>query len=263
KANLANAQGATFAYKGPGTGTSPLPIYFAYLVGAGDPSVAGNYTGTNWTSTNFTNAMGTYNFNPFTPAGTSSTTGLAGDPNRVANALAAGIPLNFFRANPDMASANVTTNADSSKYDSVQFVFRRRLSDGLQVDGNYTYGMGYETSFYSLRVDRPYRRPSGSGGDVTHAFKATWVYDLPFGRGKRYGTNVNKWVDGALGGWTWSGTTRIQSGRLVDLGNVRIVGMSEKEAKNAFHLRKIDNLIAYSWPQDIIDNTIKAFNTSA
>ncbi len=28
---------------------------------------------------------------------------------------------------------------------------------------------------------------------VPHAFKLTWYYELPVGRGKRFGTNINPW----------------------------------------------------------------------
>jgi hypothetical protein len=253
----------SFAYKGPGTGTSPLPIYLAFLNGQPQSAATNSalYTGSNWTASNFVNPLGLYTANPFTPAGTNSNTGLAGDPTRQANSIAAGLPANFFRPNPDMlGGANATGQGGFTKYDSVQFIFRRRLSDGLQVDANYVYGKGFGSTRYSFRVPRILTR---SGDDVTHAYKMTWVYDLPFGRGKRFGTNINPWVDGVLGGWQWSGTTRIQSGSLFDLGNVRIVGMSEKEARNAFHLRKIDNITAFSWPADIIEQTIKAFSTSA
>jgi len=57
------------------------------------------------------------------------------------------------------------------------------------------------------------------GTDVTHALKATGLYELPFGRGHRFGTNVGPVMDRIIGGWQVSGTTRIQSGRLFDLGN--------------------------------------------
>jgi hypothetical protein len=260
------ANPCTFAYKGPGTGTNPLPIYLAYLTGtplaqAGDST---KYTGTNWTNSNFINPLGVYTANPFTPAGTSSTTSLSGIPAQQANAILAGLPANFFRVNPDMlGGANATGNGGFSKYNSVQVQFRRRLANGLQFDANYVYGKGYNSTRYSFRVDRILTRATGGGGDVTHAYKMTWIYDVPFGRGKRYGTNMNVWLDGILGGWLWSGTSRIQSGPLTDLGNVRVVGMTLKDVQKAFHLRKIDNLIAYSWPQDIIDNSIKAFSTSA
>ena len=41
-------------------------------------------------------------------------------------------------------------------------------------------------NFYSLRRPFEYTEDSGGEGGVTHAFKANWVYELPFGRGQRY-----------------------------------------------------------------------------
>ena len=55
----------------------------------------------------------------------------------------------------------------------------------------------------------------------------------------------------------------MQSGRLFDLGNVRVIGMSDKDVQKLFKIRKESDTIIYAWPQDIIDNTIKAYSTSA
>ncbi len=256
----------SFAYRGPGTGTSPLPIYLAFFSGTPAALAAdvARYTSSNWTSSSFVNSLGAYTANPFTPAGTNSATGLAGDPARQANSIAAGLPANFFRANPDMlGGANATGNRGFSKYNSVQLQYRRRLSGGLQFDANYTVGRGYESTHYSFRVPRLFTRVSGAEGDVSHALKATGVYELPFGQGRRYASSIGKLLDYFVGGWQLSGTTRIQSGRLANLGNVRVVGMTMDEVQNAFKLRKVSDTIVYYWPQDIIDETIKAYSTSA
>jgi hypothetical protein len=256
----------SFAYRGPGTGTSPLPIYLAFF-SAVRPENAGNaalYTSTNFTNSSFVNPLGAYNSNPFTPAGTNSTSGLAGDPTRQANSIAAGLPANFFRANPDMlGGANATGNRGFSKYNSMQLQYRRRLSDGLQFDANYAVGRGLESTHYSFRVPRLFSRVTGGEGDISHAFKATGVYELPFGQGRRYASNINKTLDYLIGSWQMSGTTRIQTGRLADLGNVRVVGMDVNDVPGLFKMRKVSDTVVYFWPQDIIDETIKAYSTSA
>jgi hypothetical protein len=56
----------------------------------------------------------------------------------------------------------------------------------------------------------------------------------------------------------------VQTGTILDFGNVRLVGMTQDELRQAFQIR-IDpaTKIVYTLPQDIIDNTIKAFSTSA
>ncbi len=56
----------------------------------------------------------------------------------------------------------------------------------------------------------------------------------------------------------------LQSGRMLDFGNVRLVGMSKDELEGVFKLRFDDaGRLAYMLPQDIIDNTVKAFDVSA
>ncbi len=101
--NIANGRGNTFAYTGL-PGTSPLPIYLAYLNGigaadAGDPS---RYTGGSWSSTNFTNALARFDPDPYAPASDSANNGLFGNPERRANATRAGVPENFFLVNPGL-----------------------------------------------------------------------------------------------------------------------------------------------------------------
>ena len=56
----------------------------------------------------------------------------------------------------------------------------------------------------------------------------------------------------------------MQSGSILNFGNVRVEGMTIDELRDAFKIR-IDpaTKIVYTLPQDIIDNTIKAFSTSA
>jgi hypothetical protein len=174
------------------------------------------------------------------------------------------LPANFFRVNPDMlGGANATGNRGFTSYNALQLQFRRRLSDGLQFDANYTMGRGYDSTHYSFRVPRVSIRTTGGEGDVSHAFKATGVYELPFGQGRRFGANMSTWLNHLVGDWQLSGTTRIQSGRLFDLGNVRVVGMTHDDVQDMFKIRKENDTIVYAWPQDVIDETIKAYSVSA
>lgn len=266
-----NAAGGTragsFKYFGAGTGTVPLPIYLAYFTGtpASGSTVVANYDkSTNWTSSNFVNALIKVNPNPFTPAGTSSTTGLDGDATRRANALLAGLPRNFFRANPDvLGGANVTGYGGYTKYNSMQVELRRRLSDGFQVSANYTVGRAYSSNRYSFRVDREVSRTAGTVGDIEHAIKANYIWDLPFGQGRRFFGNAGPLLDRIVGGWNISGNLRIQSGRLLDFGNVRMVGFNEDDLRNMYKIRKDSTGRVWLLPEAVINETVKAFSTSA
>jgi Carboxypeptidase regulatory-like domain/TonB dependent receptor-like, beta-barrel/TonB-dependent Receptor Plug Domain len=272
KANIAAGRGATFAYTGA-AGTAPLPVFLGFF-NAQNAANAGNaalYTGTNWTSTTFLNFLAERNPNPFGFANANTTNtnepqnGLMSNATLRANAAAAGIPANYFVANPDLlGGAFLLTNSGKSKYDSLQVELRRRYADGLLFQTSYVFGHGYVTDWESWRKEQVWIRDAGTPGDVTHQFKANVVYDLPFGNGHKWGSQANGVVDRIIGGWQVGLSARIQSGRLIDVGNVRVVGMTDQDARAMFKLR-FDDAGRKVWmlPQDVIDNTLNAFSVSA
>ena len=260
RANIAAGRGGTFAYTGV-AGTAPLPTIFAYFHGTtGNVNNPASYTSSNFTNNTFLTPLATYNPNPIGFADS-----LYGDAGRRNNAANAGVPANFFLANPDLqGGADLTTNVGSSNYHGLQLELRRRYAQGLQFQTSYAYGRTMQSNFLSFRRPIDMRRDVGSPGDLTHAFKATLVYDLPFGQGRRFGGGANAVVDRIIGGWTFGLSSRLQSGQLVNLGNVRLFGMSAADVQDMYKLRFDDaNKFVYMLPQEVIDETIKAFNVSA
>jgi Carboxypeptidase regulatory-like domain len=262
QANIAAGRGATFRYFGDGTGTAPLPIHLAYFSGlpASQAGNAANYTSALFTNATFVDPLARFNPQPFNAANA-----LDADAARQTNARNAGLPANFIVANPDLlGGALVTGNGGGTKYHSLQLQLRKRLSQNLQFDTNYSFGRAFVENFFSHRRSFEYTEDSGGEGGVTHAVKGSWVYELPFGRGQRFGSNVGGLVDRLIGGWSFDGIARVQTGRLIDFGNVRLVGMSEGEFKDAFKLRFDDaGRAVYMLPQDIVENTRNAFDVSA
>jgi hypothetical protein len=261
QANIAAGRGNTFAYTGV-PGTSPLPILLAYFTGR-PASAAGStssYTGSSWTSGTFRDPLARFNPQPFTLADALDST-----EGRRQNALNAGLPANFLVANPDLlGGAEITGNGGYTRYNSLQLELRKRLSHGFQFQTSYVFGRAYISERYSFRTPRRKVLDAGTQGGVTHAFKGNWTFELPFGRGRRFLSNTNGFIERLVGGWELDGIARIQSGRLLDFGNVRLVGMSREDLQDAFKLRFDDaNRAIYTLPQDIIDNTVKAWNVSA
>ncbi len=255
--NIANGKGSTFAYTGPGT--SPLPTYLAYFNGTNASSDATKYSGSSWTNSTFVGRLATQNPNP-----NSAATDLQGDATRRANAIKAGLAPNFFIVNPAVNNANIYKSDGSTTYDALQLELRRRLSAGLQFGVNYQYA----TSDYTDSVGQRYGLVSYvNTGVPRHALKMTWDYSLPFGRDRHFGSDMNRVVDAILGGWEFHGDGRIQRA-YVDFGNVRLVGMTLADLQAAYKVRFGNDpttgvATVYMLPQDIIDNTIKAFNVSA
>jgi hypothetical protein len=102
----------------------------------------------------------------------------------------------------------------SSSYHALQVKFDRRFSGGLATTTAYTFGkgMGFQTdddgglAFY-INQHRNYAR---NDFDRTHTFVQSVVYDLPFGRGKRF---ISSGVGAAiLGGWRVSTFLTLMSG---------------------------------------------------
>jgi hypothetical protein len=266
QANIAAGRGNTFAYTGA-PGTVPLPIFLgAYnaqrAANSGNPAL---YTGSNWTNTTFVGFLATYNPNPGGFASTNSTNGLVGNATFRNNLIAAGYPVNLFVANPHKIGGGIVRgNGRRTRYDSVQVEVRRRLSNGLLVEASYVLGKQQNSTVYSFRTPSAFVLDDGP----RHAFKTNWVYELPFGRGRRYGGNVNGLVDRLIGGWEFDGGGRVQSGQILSFGNVRLIGMTDRELQEVFTVEeRIDPISGlqrlFILPQDIIDNTIKAFSTSA
>ena len=259
QANIAAGRGSNFRYYGPNTGTSPLPITLAYFSGtpAAQAGDAARYTSANFASATFVNTLALNGPAPLTYASS-----LDAQAAFRTNALTAGLPANFMLTNPGLrGGANFTGNGGYTRYDSMQIELRRRLSKGLLVQANYQFAKSFESSRVSFRAPRVNIQDTNT---LRHGFKVNWIFELPVGRGQKLFGNAPGWADRFLGGWEFDGAARIQSGQLYNFGNVNLVGMTAADLQKEFKLRFNDDAkIVYILPQDIIDNTIRAFNVSA
>ena len=95
----------------------------------------------------------------------------------------------------------------------------------MQFDFYYTFSKSLDLSSDAERI-RPW---GGLGGqvinswsykalravsdfDTTHQITANWVAELPFGRNRRFASNVSGWLDAIIGGWQLTGIWRWTSG---------------------------------------------------
>ncbi|MEP7340298.1 MAG: carboxypeptidase regulatory-like domain-containing protein [Acidobacteriota bacterium] len=279
QANVANGlanQG--FRYRGPGTGTVPLPFIVAHLVGTADPNATASYASANFTSATFVNPLALQNPTPVTFANNLLANATFRNNAALANAAAGNalfgkLPANFFRVNPGkLGGAFSIENNGRTYYDAAVVELRRRMSHGLLVQGSYSFARAF-TNFpvSSAIVNYQPRSLRNLNGDktispfgITHALKGDWIYELPIGNGKMLAGGVGPWMNRLVGGWAWNGTMRIQSGSPNDFGNVQLVGMTRNDLQKAMKIRFNDaKKIVYFLPQDIIDNTIKANSVSA
>jgi hypothetical protein len=204
--------------------------------------------------------------------------------NRESTAL--GLAGNFFVANPNAAFVNVLANDAYSNYNAMEIELRRRFSNGLQFQADYTWSkaMGDAVdnqgnnqsdlaSHLTLRNPKAdYRR---SGQDQTQRFVANGLYDLPFGRGKRFLTGANGTLDRIVGGFTvgaivtWATGTPwyVTSGRstfnqgTANIG-ARLVGISFEEFKKNVGLFNTPTGLFFVNP-NLLDITLGGPNAGA
>jgi hypothetical protein len=260
-ANVAAGKGATFAYTGI-PGTSPLPIFLASYnsIGAANAADPTKYTGAQWTNTATVSSLSYLSPNIGTFASTNTTTGLFGNTQFRANGQTAGLPVNFWVMNPDVATANLRTAEGFTKYHTIQLLLNRRLSQGLAFGINYAYQVGYSSATDTLFRERAVVRSTNA---PPHAFKLTVNYDTPFGHGRRWLSDANPWVDGLIGHWAVNLTGRVETGRLVDIGDIKLVNLTLEDLQRQFKFYRAPDGNMYDLPQDLIANTVKAFATDA
>jgi Carboxypeptidase regulatory-like domain/TonB dependent receptor/TonB-dependent Receptor Plug Domain len=258
------SRAGSFAYFGSGTGTSPLPIYLAYMNGsrdAGNPAAYSNAANT-WANATIAGRLAAPNPNPNAAA-----VDLDGNLTRRTQAQALGYAPNFFIVNPDVANANVTDSGAFSKYNALQLELRRRLSKGFSANVNYQYAFEGGSQFDGFSFGRAWSEvPVTNNPTVRHAIKFQADWTLPFGRGERFGSDMNPVLNALAGGWSLTGVGRVQT-VLMDFGNVRLVGMSENDLQDMYKFYEKPNPatgIDEVWmlPEDVILNTRRAFSTS-
>jgi hypothetical protein len=124
------------------------------------------------------------------------------------------------RPYPQYASMNLLTGSASSIYHGLLGRVERRFSNGLTFLSSYTYGHAIddddETS--SAQDVRNLTANRGSSNfDIRHRLVLTYVLELPFGRGKRWGNASHAVMNGVLGGWELSGVQTFQTGRPINV----------------------------------------------
>jgi len=107
-------------------------------------------------------------------------------------------------------------NCANSQYNSFQALMKVNALAGWTLTGNYTYqnslgdGWGGNEGYTFL-----YDRPLGYGESPLMPHQQ-WVlanvFDLPFGKGRKWGTNANRFVDAVFGGWNLSAIYTFYSG---------------------------------------------------
>lgn len=136
--------------------------------------------------------------------------------NVVANLLNGPIK---FQANPNIFITEIIGNAGRYDYHALQVEVRRRFSNGLSFQANYTFqktltdvpGEDQNRQGEVQEANNPNLNYGRSDNDRTMVFNANVIYELPFGKGKSF-LNRGGWVDRIFGGWQFTSIINLETG---------------------------------------------------
>ncbi len=131
----------------------------------------------------------------------------------------------------------------NSWYNAMQLRFQKRLNHYFSLEGNYTFSKATDDSSVGANAfvgnlnlgnpqqnDRPGNEYAPSANDAPHRFVVAAIFDVPVGRGLWLGHDMNRVVDGFVGGWSISTLITKQSGQPlpVSMANPRLLDGNQR-----------------------------------
>ena len=118
----------------------------------------------------------------------------------------------LLRAFPQFQNVDVRRYDGSTRYDSAQLRLERRFSGGYTVLSTYTLSRFTEKVSRLNETDEDYE-DRVSANDVPHRLVVNGIWELPFGRDRRFASGAHPVVNAIIGNWSVSGIWNWQSGR--------------------------------------------------
>lgn len=131
----------------------------------------------------------------------------------------------------------------ASWYNSVQLRFQKRTTHGISFEGNYTFSkleddssvganafVGTLNNGNPQQLDQLNKEWGISANDTPQRLAAALIVDLPLGRGRWIGSDMNRLLDALVGGWSVSAMVTAQSGQplWVTMANPRLADGNQR-----------------------------------
>ncbi len=133
----------------------------------------------------------------------------------------------LLRPYPEFCDINENQDpAGSSHYNALDVNYTHRVSQGLTLLASYTFSKFIDnvggpenwasaSSNFSENIRNVYNLAAEKSVDATdtpHSFVLSYVYELPVGKGKKFGSGMNGALNAIVGGWQTSGTATLKEG---------------------------------------------------
>ena len=118
---------------------------------------------------------------------------------------------------PQFGTVALVNNFGHTWYNAMHLKWERRFTDG------WLFTMAYSANRYLEQLRREPHAPDSynrgrNSQDRTHIMAFNSVYELPFGRGRKFMSDANPVVNALLGGWQFSGIYKLASGSPLSIG---------------------------------------------
>jgi hypothetical protein len=108
-------------------------------------------------------------------------------------------------------------------YNAFQTSLEHRFAGGFNVLAAYTFAKSLGTADGNVNqcdIQNAHNVAAEKGPttpDFRHRLSVSYVYELPYGKGKHFGGSANSVAQAALGGWQVAGVTTVRSGEAFDV----------------------------------------------
>ncbi|MFN0107343.1 MAG: TonB-dependent receptor domain-containing protein [Blastocatellia bacterium] len=173
--------------------------------------------------------------------------------------------------NPGIYAADLVLNGGETDYHSFQGEVRRRFKGGIFGQMNYTFSKvlsnspGTTQARFEPFIDnaRQGLEKTRADFDVTHVVNASVIFEMPFGKGKKFLNGAGKFADRVIGGWQVNSIVHAQSGAPISIisgrgtfnragrsgGNPAFSSLTREQISNLFGIRKLpDGRVFYIDP---------------
>jgi hypothetical protein len=122
---------------------------------------------------------------------------------------------------PYIGGISGTASFGYGNYNGMTMKLEKRLTKGIEFMSAYTYGHAYANSGTTLSGSPGYGTPdptnwasayASAAWDIRNNWVTSFTYNVPFGKGQRWGTNMNAVASAALANWQMNGILTIHSG---------------------------------------------------
>src|SRR3984957_5662378 len=167
--------------------------------------------------------------------------------------------------NQQFSALSAFSSVGRGDYNAVQLTARKRFSQGLTMDINYTYGHSWDlastnengSSYSGVEQNDWISQQSWAPSDYDshHIFNVFAVYQIPVGKDRRFLAQSNRFVDGILGGWQVTPTVQWSSARPTGVGDGSNWATNWEITANATEIAPVSESVQKNAPAAVSSGT--------